>query len=120
MGVKCFFFVLIGGESFFEGSRGVKVDWCIVIWWFEFDEYVGVMVYDLLCGLIGGVFGEDVNGMFGYECGVCFYIFVNGMFVFVVCVDWGGVYYGGWVCFDISGFGCLKFGNWMCLCEWIE
>lgn len=119
-GAKRFPPALTGGESPLEGRRGAKVDWCTVTWRPEPDEHVGAMVHDLLCGLIGGVLGEDVNGMLGYERGVRFYIPVNGTPVPVARVDWGGQHHGGRARLDISGSGCSKLANWMHLRDWIE
>lgn len=102
---------LTGGEE----TQAAKVDWCTLTWLPEPDEHVGALIHDLLCTSLGGVMGESVNGMFGYESGVRFYVPVGGRPVHVGRVDFGGTHHGGRARLDLSGAGCSRVTNWRAL-----
>jgi phage replication initiation protein len=70
------------------------------------------MVHALLTVALGGVLGESVNGMFGYENGVRFYVPVGGRAVHVGRVDFGGAHHGGRARLDLSGAGCSRVRDW--------
>lgn len=107
---------LTGGEE----TRTAKVDWCTLTWLPEPDEHVPAMVHDLLTKGLGGVMGEAVNGMFGYESGVRFYVPVHGQPVHVGRVDFGGSHHGGRARLDLSGAGCSRVLDWQWLREQLE
>lgn len=100
---------LTGGESPSTGSEGAKVDWLTCTWLPEPDEHVAATVHSWLTGWVGGVMGETVNGMFGYENGCRFYVAVEGVPVHVARVDWGGENKGHRARLDVSGTGCSRF-----------
>lgn len=89
-------------------EQGAKVDWCTVTWKPEPDEHVPALVYDLLTSALGGVMGESVNGMFGYDEGVRFFVPVGGVPLHVGRVDFGGEHHGGRARLDLTGSGCSR------------
>ena len=103
---------LTGGESL---QTGAKVDWLTMTWYPDPDEYIPATVHAWLTDHLGGVMGEEVNGMFGYERGVRFYVPMSGSAVHVARVDYGGAHHGGRARLDISGAGCSRVLSWLSL-----
>lgn len=99
---------LTGGEE----TKSAKLDWCTVTWLPDHDEHVAATIHHLLSEFLGGVLGESVNGMFGYESGVRFYVPMGGRPVHVGRVDFGGSHHGFRARLDLSGAGCSRMLNW--------
>lgn len=108
---------LTGGES---SEAGAKVDWLTLTWLPEPDEHVPAMVHQLLTDALGGVMGEAVNGMFGYDQGVRFYVPYGGSALHVARIDFGGDHHGGRARLDLSGAGCSRVRNWGALRATLE
>lgn len=100
---------LTGGES---PDGGAKVDWLTATWYPDPDEHVGATAHAWLSVWLGGVMGESVNGLFGYDKGVRFYVPVGGAPVHVGRVDFGGAHHGGRARLELSGAGCSRVGSW--------
>jgi len=100
---------LTGGERLKEGA---KVDWCTLTWKPDPDEYVPGNTHDWFSDALGGVMGEEVNGLFGYDKGVRFYVAVGGTPVHVGRVDFGGEHHGGRARLELSGAGCSRVRSW--------
>ena len=81
-------------------------------WKPDSEEHVPATVHSWLCGMLGGVLGESVNGMFGYSEGVRFYMPIGGAAVHVGRLDFGGDHHGGRARLDLSGAGCSKVSSW--------
>ena len=103
---------LTGGES---PDEGAKVDWLTCTWLPERDEHVAATTHAWLTQWLGGVMGESVNGLFGYQEGVRFYVPIMGVPVHVARVDFGGEHKGGRARLDLSGAGCSRVRNWHAL-----
>ncbi|MES2414343.1 MAG: replication initiation factor domain-containing protein [Pseudomonadota bacterium] len=93
-------------------EQGAKVDWCSLTWYPDPSELVDLNCWEWLGDSLGGVMGEEVNGMFGYERGVRFYVAVDGQPVHVGRVDYGGQHHGGRARLDLSGTGCSRVRSW--------
>lgn len=108
-------------------TEQAKVDWCTLTWKPEADEHVGRTAHDWFTQWLGAVAGESVNGMFGYETGVRFYVVQGGTSksakpddgsqevqpVYVGRVDYGGEHHKGRARLDLTGTGCSKVRSWM-------
>lgn len=101
---------LTGGESTLTG--GAKVDWCTFTFQPSPDELVDRNLFDFATEAMGGIMGESVPGMFGYEKGLRFYALVDGSAVHVGRADWGGALHKGRARFDLSGVGCSRVRSW--------
>lgn len=107
---------LTGGESL-----KAKVDWMTATWepaHLDFRPFE--LVTELLKDAFGGVLCESVNGMFGYESGLRFYVPYEGKALHVGRFDFGGTHHGGRVRLDISGAGCSRVKDWPFLQFFIE
>lgn len=110
---------LTGGESF--QSAKSKLDWFTLTWLPEPDEDIGLTIHGLLNMVLqGGVMGEEVVGMMGYENGCRFYTNYMGDLISVARVDFGGIKKGFRARLDISGMGCSRIFNWAKVREWLE
>lgn len=97
---------LTGGES------PVIVDWLTVTWKPEPDEVLVFNVQDLLCRVMGDVFGIEVPGLYGYETGVKLTKMCNDSLISVGRLDYGGDHHAGRARLDLSGTGCGQVNNW--------
>jgi phage replication initiation protein len=101
---------LTGGES----TLRAKVDWFTATWLPESqDEHIGAAVHDWFTDALGGVMGESVAGMFGYDHGVRYYIPMGGSAVSVGSCYWGGAHHGGRARVELSGTGCSRVLSWL-------
>lgn len=108
---------LTGGES----RQGAKVDWLTVTWYPDPDEHIPATVHALLSDVVGGVHGDSVAGMFGYEKGVRFYVALNdGARHHVGRLDYGGLHHRGRARLDLSGSACARISAWGAVSAWIE
>uniref|UniRef100_A0A193SD77 Replication initiation protein-like C-terminal domain-containing protein n=1 Tax=biofilter metagenome TaxID=1070537 RepID=A0A193SD77_9ZZZZ len=101
---------LTGGESHHQGA---KVDWLTVTWQPEQGQDVARWAYEFLTNYLGGVLAESVNGLFGYQSGVRFFVPVAGVPIHVGRVDYGGAHHGGRARLDLSGAGCSRVTRWL-------
>jgi phage replication initiation protein len=112
---------LTGGESPTNAIAGAaKVDWLTVTWKPDHDEHVPAMVHDLLKEFLGGVMGQEVPGMLGYDSGIRFYVPYDGAALSVARLDFGGDHHGSRARLDISGAGCSRLRNLACLRNRLE
>jgi len=101
---------LTGGESL-DGERA-KVDWLTATWKPDPDEHVAASVHAWFTDWLGGVMGESVSGLYGYESGVRFYVPYMGSALFVGRVDFGGQHHGGRARLELTGSGCTRVLHW--------
>jgi len=100
---------LTGGES----ARKAKVDWMTATWLPDSGESPGLLAYDWFSRDLSGVMGESVNGMYGYESGVRFFVPMDGTAINVGSVYFGGEHHGGRARLELTGAGCSRVINWL-------
>lgn len=107
-GAKRFPPALTGGESVGKA----KVDWFTMTWQPEPDEVVSMGCFEWFTQDLGGVMGESINGMYGYESGCRFYVPCDGTAVNVGSVYYGGEHHGGRARLELTGAGCSRVKSW--------
>lgn len=81
-------------------------------WQPEPDEVVSMGAFEWFTADLGGVMGESVNGMYGYESGCRFYVPYDGTAVNVGSVFYGGEHHGGRARLELTGAGCSRVRSW--------
>lgn len=110
---------LTGGEKL---RSGAKVDWLTVTWYPDPDEHVPALVHDFLRSVIGSVHGveSEGGGMFGYACGVRFFVDLQGVEHHVARLDFGGNHHKGRARLDLSGSACSLLKDWRAVQAWVS